>query len=618
MVADSVIDSGLTTVQRRCLIVLILVSVAVNLIYPGEVFFQSKFLLMIVCILTFLVTLIAEQRSGNWRATAKLVQIVFLPFIFLIPTIFLTINRSHTSDVLCLFFSYFCLFAVLQLLRPDSTTFLLSLLALCFVAFCVDLFCLHQYFVGLSDLRTFVLRSTTLDETLKSGVLTRIGTRRVFANFPLPNTLAGFVSMILPLSIFLLGPGLQDSAIESNKLTKRILRSRLTLSILVTQLGLSLVVLCLTQSFGGGLCACAALAVLAFWLIVRRKISFRLSLTILLVVSVTAAGWLLWVTHKRGFNVWNFAAPENPITLRWNNYKTAVKIFCDFPLNGVGLGNYGTINPRYQNSPKTVAQYAHNTILQLLSEAGVFSLASLLVLSVIAVVVFRAPGPANGSVEAERQPFLKVCLTASLAAWFIHNLLDIDFYFPSLGALGVFLMGMLATTRRLWGDNRKNSSVPKWTSGRSRLVLGLACGGSILASLLAVRTYVADSLCSLGIDYADAKDLERAERFTGRALAIQSDDASKIILQARFKYLNAHQKGQSPKDLLIGLRSAYEKATRLDPYNAIYQYELSRILLTLGEVELAAQSRSRAISLFPSEPKFRQDTPPAPQSIRSF
>jgi len=333
------------------------------------------------------------------------------------------------------------------------------------------------------------------------------------------------------------------------------------------------------------------------------------------VVSVTAAGWMFWVTHKRGFSVWNLAAPENPITLRWNNYKTAVKIFCDFPLSGVGLGNYGTINPLYQSSPKTVAQYAHNTILQLLSEAGFFFLASLAALSVVMCRRLRLGG---GPTETRSNDFLKACLTASLTAWLIHNLIDIDFYFPSVGALGVFLVSMTTTTRTLSEDNRQNEFLPNSSNVGSRLVLGLIAGGSILVAILAVRTYVADSLCSLGIDFAEAKDLERAERFTERALTIQGNDASKVILQARFKYLNAHQKGQPPRELLMALRSAYEKATRLDPFNAIYQYELSRILFTLGEAELATQSRNRAILLFPSEPKFRQDTPQPSQPIRSF
>jgi hypothetical protein len=46
--------------------------------------------------------------------------------------------------------------------------------------------------------------------------------------------------------------------------------------------------------------------------------------------------------------------------------------------------------------------------------------------------------------DDSRQGFLKVCLEASLAAWLIHNLLDIDLYFPSLGSLGVFLLGFLS------------------------------------------------------------------------------------------------------------------------------------------------------------------------------
>jgi len=176
----------------------ILVSLAANLLYPGEVFFQSRFLFVIISILAFLITFISQYRAGDSRQTIKLVGVVFFPLLFLVLPTFKTINASRSQDVFWLFFAYACLFATLQLMRIEFAHLLLSLLFLVVIAFCIDLFSIYQYFFGLSDLKALVMHSTVLDEKLKSGVLTRITTRRVFANFPLPNTLAGFVSMMLP------------------------------------------------------------------------------------------------------------------------------------------------------------------------------------------------------------------------------------------------------------------------------------------------------------------------------------------------------------------------------------------------------------------------------------
>ena len=96
-----------------------------------------------------------------------------------------------------------------------------------------------------------------------------------------------------------------------------------------------------------------------------------------------AGSWLAWTSYKRGFRLWNLSAAENPITLRLITYRTALDIFRDFPVTGVGLGNYGTLNPRYQTSPRLVTQFAHNTPLQLLSEGGVVLIAGLLCVGVV-------------------------------------------------------------------------------------------------------------------------------------------------------------------------------------------------------------------------------------------
>jgi O-antigen ligase len=585
----------------------ILVSLATNLVYPGEVFFQSKFLFIIVSILAFLTAFILQHRSENSGRIIRQIGIVFVLLLFLLPSTLRTINASRSQDVFLLFFAYACLFATLQLIRVEFASLLLSLLFLVIVAFCIDLFSLYQYFFGLSELKALVLNSTALDEKLKSGVLTRITTRRVFANFPLPNTLAGFVAMVLPLNVFLLCPVLGSVNLlvgKYDRFLSVLFQSRLTSFLLIVQLCLSLLVLALTQSFGGWVCFCAAFALLGLWGIVRSKIPMRLTVAVLLVVLATSTGWLAWVTYQRGFSLWNIEASENPIALRLNNYRTALHIFHDFPGTGVGLGNYGSIDPRYQGSPATVAQYAHNTLLQLLSEAGTPFLVLLLLISIAVSKHWR---DLLGRIlpDSGMQGFLKVCLEASLVAWLIHNLLDIDLYFPSLGSLGVFLLGILAGNLR----TRKEETGPvSALSKRSLMPVTIVLGATFLAAFFVVRNYLAESLCSLAVDYGEAKNFEQAQHFMDKAVAIQGNDAIKVILQAKFAYLNANQKRQAGLAQLLVLREAYERATRLDVFNANYHHELSRILFALGETKWA-QSRDRAIELFPSESKFRQNAP---------
>jgi len=199
--------------------------------------------------------------------------------------------------------------------------------------------------------------------------------------------------------------------------------------------------------------------------------------------------------------------------------------------------------------------------------------------------------------------FLKVCLEASIAAWLIHNLLDIDLYFPSLGSLGVFLLGILVSNiRARQGERGRPSVIIKGSLWPVLVVLVVI----FVASFFVVRDYLADSLCALAVDYGESKNFEQAHHFIDEAVAIRGNDATKVILQAKLKLLSTTHKQQVGLTQLLVLREAYEKATQLDVCNANYHYELSRVLFALGETKLAWQARDRAIELFPAEPRFRQ------------
>ena len=606
MEADLICQANPESRHQKVLLGAILASLAANLLYPGEVFFQFKFLIIIVSILTFLAALILRGQGDNSTPAIRQIGMVFGLLLFFLPSTIRTINHARSQDVFVLFFAYACLFGTLQLIRIEFTDLLLAFLFLLIAAFCINVFSVYQYFFGLSELKALILNSTVWDEKLKSGVLTRIITRRVFANFALPNTLAGFVTMVLPLNIFLL-----YTVSVSRRLTKggsdtfgtKLFRSHFLFCFLVAQVCLSVLVLALTQSFGGWVCFCFVVSLLASWTVVQLKISLKRTMAGLLIAFVVVSASLAWVTHQRGFSLWNLQASGSPIALRLNNYKTAVQIFHDFPKTGVGLGNYGTVNPLYQSSPATVSQYAHNTGLQLLSEMGVPFLAILLLILIAAAkhwrTLFRAAHHGHGTAG-----FLKVCLGASLVAWLIHNMLDIDFFFPSVGALGIFLSGILANTCRTRKEQPDTS--PRHPK-RQGLLMVTALSVAFLVSFVAVRDYLAESLCSLAMDHAEAKDYDRALHFMNEALAVQGNDAAKFVVQAKLSCLNAEQKGREGLTQLLVLRKAYERAIQLDPFNASYHHELSRVLFALGETELALRSRDRAIKLFPSEPKFKRD-----------
>src|SRR5438876_1109792 len=243
MEVDPSYNSWLVRHHDRALIALTLVSLSVNLLYPGEVFFQSKFLFIFASLFTFVITFIREHRTGNSHLL-RIIALALFPLLVIAPSIFKTINGSRSEDVFWLFLSYACLFLTLRLFPFEPFTVLSSILLITLVGFSVNLFCLYQYFFGLSDLKSLVLRSTTLDEGFKTGLLARIATKRVFANFPLPNTLAGFITMVFPLNLFLVRLAIQAQnpiVLASGRLLKKFLQSRAAAPFLFLELSLSLV-----------------------------------------------------------------------------------------------------------------------------------------------------------------------------------------------------------------------------------------------------------------------------------------------------------------------------------------------------------------------------------------
>src|SRR5262249_2235029 len=152
--------------------------------------------------------------------------------------------------------------------------------------------------------------------------------------------------------------------------------------------------------------------------------------------------WLAWISQKRGFHLWDLNASENPISLRIISCRTALTMFQDFPLVGVGLGNYGGLNPRDQTSPRCVTQFAHTTPLQLLCDGGLVVWGGLFLTVGVGWGLGTARRP-FGALGDRSDPLLLGMLGA-LAAWLVHNGLDIDLYFPSLGALGFFLAGLFS------------------------------------------------------------------------------------------------------------------------------------------------------------------------------
>jgi O-antigen ligase len=583
-------------------VALILLAVLCNLVYPGEVFPQSIFLLFLVSTLSCTIVILDQAGQSALPGVLRVAGETFLPVLCLLPSLFLSVNFSRSQKVWFLFFSYACLHFSLRTIKVNGSARLICVLFVSLAAMLIEIQALYQSAVGMEIMRGEITRLKGLDDSFRAALLSRIASGRVFANFPLPNTLAGFVAMVLPLNLLLIFLNVSRSFEPvPNRLLSRLIHSPLTRVVLSVQFIASLAVLFLTQSFGGWLACFGSLSGAGWVWLKRQEVRLRTAVMTILVLVLTAAVGMAWITLRRGFGLWELSVGENPIALRWNNYVTAWRIFRDFPVAGVGLGNYGTLNPRYQLSERFVTQYAHNTALQLLSECGVL----FIVFSLILAAVFFSRRKSSLVLEssANWRPLYRICLLAGLFAWFIHNCLDIDLYFPSLGALGILM----------WGLYFESSSEPpprRVPSRWERSALMLRRG--TLAALFVVFFFgscfhLSQMFGGLAADHALASDFESAKKYSSWAVRLNPSDAELVVLQSKIDVQASSPSSQTKRESLQTLRRGFEQASKLDRFNARYYLELSRIYSGLGEADRARKAMEHAKSLFPPEPGFSGD-----------
>lgn len=134
----------------------------------------------------------------------------------------------------------------------------------------------------------------------------------------------------------------------------------------------------------------------------------------------------------------------NPVTmlLRVSYWRVALRMVSDYPLTGVGFGNFGTAYAIYQRIEDDDTQQAHNDYLQMLAELGVFGL--LFFLSFwLYLFVWGARRILREPEWARQYAFLALYLAVMAVA--AHAVVDFDFSNPGIGSTAFVLAGLLCS-----------------------------------------------------------------------------------------------------------------------------------------------------------------------------
>jgi len=367
------------------------------IVLPPEAYPDGKMAILLCASFAFFVS-VAERRIDRRYLTWGIVVFALL----VIHSLVLSVDAYRSIEFVTTLWTYYCLAGFFLYAGFDPILPLtVSMVGLSII---VSSYGLYQYFWGFETLSRYISHSGS-DEVIKGPALEIVKAHRVYSTLALPGTLWGFLVMAIPFHAVLW-------------------RKNLAVKVIVSvSFAMLLVTGFLTRSFGF---LVGLLLITVVWLFLHHRRMLWNKLSIVLFVLAASGG--AFYSARRVV-----IAGANPVVLRFANWISAWSVFSMNPW-GSGLNTFGIVYPRYMLSGANETQYTHNTALQLTSELGYFAVAAGIVLILLAVK--KWPQLARIPI-AERE-----CVLLALTVWVLHNLIDIDVYFASVGAVGAVLIGV--------------------------------------------------------------------------------------------------------------------------------------------------------------------------------
>ncbi len=445
--------------------------------------------------------------------------------------------------------SYYCLFGVFYYTSresgPESRVRVVVTLVLLSVV--ISGYGIYEFIGGNTSYSLSISPDT--GEIVRTPILDAMSVPRIMSTFAMPGTLWGFLLIALPLHGMLWN--------RSHTWTR-------------IGLGVSMLLLltagALTQSFGF---VAGLLTIVLAWLMTRPGDWRRRAFGVAVIGLLLLLGTGIYSLRAGGYD---------PVSLRLQSWLTATEIFAAYPF-GTGLNNYAVAYMQHQQIGANESQYAHNTPLQLLSETGLFGLAAGILL-----IVYLVRRRAHLSrLIGEQKP-----IVIALFVWIVHNLIDINLYFASVGTVGVVLIGVLGASM----GNRSQVSGP--TDPPSKWALGTIGAISIAIMLSSGVIYISGELLRRAQTEVSFLRNEEAHQTLESAAAVNPFNSS-ILHEAGQVALELYQNTQERRYLKQS-QEYFASAVRLSPNKVGPHVGLAltfstedRIRESLAELEIAQQ-----------------------------
>ncbi len=479
-----------------------------------------------------------------------------------------------------------------QPLRLVTSFFVITALLLCIYA-------IYQYAWGFSRLYEQLKGQEQFlgMDRIEWGILHALKEKRVFASFGNPNVFGGFLALAFP---FVLAS------------TVGVRRTWLRLTLLA-QIVLTCVVLYLTKSRGGMLCA--ALAIILTLLLLNRQIllqhtkTIRIAFLSAIVLLLLFAGLLVRAAalapseENRSNALIQRLTNLTTVRERLFYLKIGIQMIPRAPLLGNGLGAYGVLYPQYRLPQARESRYLHNFAAQLWIEQG---LIGLVVFLVFAIGVLVRGTRIYWSTEDKRQASLLTPVIVAYVIFLLNGLIEYTFYvreiFLDWCLLGGLIVGCRAIPRgtashalNQRGVEAIGESAPGKNGIARVLIFILALAPIILLPSFLVRPAV-------GLFHSYHGDQAVREGNKARAL---------VLYRRSYAWDPAHsvhaaRLGRTQFDLgqfELGILKM-KRAIQLNPYSASLRHELAQAYRRIFQYQEAIHYEQEAVRCYPLHPLY--------------
>ncbi|MFH1355332.1 MAG: O-antigen ligase family protein [Candidatus Omnitrophota bacterium] len=352
-----------------------------SLAFPYMDFLYSTVLL---CVLALWVIL---KRLPLEKVTPMLYPITAF-FLAAVVSILFSLNKITSLSLIYRYITNIIIFVLcLCLSDKDKKRVIYTIV---FAGFVISILSIYQYLFGFQHILDYVARKNIT----RPFILDYLGRRRVFFPFVTPNTLAGFLVMLLPLALLI-----------NDK------KKWFVIALIVTALSL-------TKSLGAFI---SLFLGMALYLYLRKDRPGKKFFFLAMIVIIFAFIFILRQLPGKEHTL-----PMFSFAKRIDYWRETLKIFRLYPLTGVGIGNF--------NLPST--RYAHNSYLQVSAEMGIIGLLSLIWL------VSSAMRTGLNQIKRSHNKNITICLVTSSSIFLIHNLMDFTFFLPEVSLIWWVILGL--------------------------------------------------------------------------------------------------------------------------------------------------------------------------------